>query len=80
MFWRTRVDKIRFDRRILIRPERRAAVAQAIGKWGFSAHDFSEDELLHAASLMIQHALTLPDLEQWRITAGESDDCLRRLM
>ena len=46
-------------------------VAQAIAAWNFSAHDFTEDELLHAASLMLQHALTIPALEQWRITTGE---------
>ena len=43
-------------------------VAQAIGSWNFSAHDLTEDELLHAASLMLQHALAMPALEQWRIT------------
>jgi 3',5'-cyclic-nucleotide phosphodiesterase len=46
------------------------AVAQAISVWNFSAHEFTEDELLHAASLMLQHALTMPALEQWRITTG----------
>lgn len=46
-------------------------IAKAIGRWDFSAHDFSEDELVHAAFLMLQHALQLPDLEKWRIPAGK---------
>lgn len=47
-------------------------VAQAIGKWTFSAHDLSDDELVHAAFLMLHHALKMPQLERWRIPAGEN--------
>lgn len=57
---------------ISIPDERRQLVAEAIGTWHFSAHDFSDDELLHGAVLILQHALTMPDLEQWRITTGMS--------
>lgn len=52
--------------------ERQQLVANAIGTWHFSAHDFSDDELLHGALLILQHALTMPELEQWRITTGMS--------
>ncbi|KAI9674578.1 MAG: 3',5'-cyclic-nucleotide phosphodiesterase [Trizodia sp. TS-e1964] len=56
---------------LAIDPERYAAIADAVGSWSFSAHDFSEDELIHAASLMLQHALNMPDLEQWRLSADK---------
>ena len=45
-------------------------VAGAIGTWGFSAHDFSDDELVHAAFLMLQHALDMPELGRWRLPTG----------
>lgn len=47
-------------------------MVDAVGTWEFSAHDFSDDELLHAAMLMLQHALIMPDLERWRIATGEA--------
>ena len=43
---------------------------KAIGSWGFCAHEFSDDELVHAAFLMLQHALALPELDNWRLPAG----------
>lgn len=49
---------------------RRAVIATAIGSWDFSAHEFSEDELVHAAFLMLEHALQMPELERWRFPAG----------
>ncbi|MCJ1477502.1 3',5'-cyclic-nucleotide phosphodiesterase [Lambiella insularis] len=49
----------------------RAKVAKAIANWNFSAHDLSEDELVHAAFLMLQHALKMPELEKWRLPAGQ---------
>ena len=51
--------------------EREDAVSRAIGSWAFSAHDFSEEELVHASFLMLQHALSMPDLEKWRISEAE---------
>lgn len=44
---------------------------QAISSWAFCAHDYCEVELVHAAYLMFQHALSMPELEQWRIPAGK---------
>ncbi|KAI9790464.1 MAG: 3',5'-cyclic-nucleotide phosphodiesterase [Peltula sp. TS41687] len=58
-------------RHIGIPPDRLATVVDAVGTWEFSAHDFSDDELLHAAMLMLQHALTMPDLERWRIATDD---------
>ena len=46
-------------------------VAKAVGRWNFSAHDFSEDELAHAAFLMLQHALDMPELEHLRLPPGK---------
>ena len=51
--------------------ERRDKIAAAVGSWDFSAHEFTDDELLHAALLMLQHALAMPQLEKWRISTGE---------
>ncbi|KAI9810222.1 MAG: 3',5'-cyclic-nucleotide phosphodiesterase [Phylliscum demangeonii] len=54
-------------RPIHIPPDRMAAVTDAVGTWAFSAHEYSEDELVQAAAVIFRHALTLPDLEPWRI-------------
>ncbi|KAF3769959.1 HD-domain/PDEase-like protein [Cryphonectria parasitica EP155] len=53
--------------RISISTERQAEIAEAVGRWHFCAHDFSDDELVVAASLMFSHALSMPELAQWRI-------------
>ena len=45
-------------------------MSKAIGSWDFSAHEFSEDDLVHIAFLMLQHALAMPELEKWRLPAG----------
>ncbi|KAK4698157.1 hypothetical protein P7C71_g1, partial [Lecanoromycetidae sp. Uapishka_2] len=50
---------------------RHAGLAKAVGIWGFSGHDYSEDELVHAAFLMLQHALSIPELEKWRLSTVE---------
>lgn len=55
--------------RISITASRRQMIAAAVGTWEFSAHDFTDDELLHAASIMLQHALSMPELEKWWISA-----------
>lgn len=57
--------------RITLPVERHEKIENAIGSWYFSAHDFSDDELLHAAMLMLRHALAMPELKQWRLSAGK---------
>ena len=57
---------------ITVALDRRHKISEAIGSWNFCAHEFSDDELLHAALLMLQHALTMPELERWRISTGKS--------
>ncbi|KAF2837988.1 HD-domain/PDEase-like protein, partial [Patellaria atrata CBS 101060] len=56
---------------IEVTPERKAAVARAVGTWEFSAHDYTDDELLYGALLMLQHALRMPELEKWRLGEGD---------
>ncbi|KPI42752.1 3',5'-cyclic-nucleotide phosphodiesterase regA [Cyphellophora attinorum] len=47
--------------------QRQQDIAEAVGKWGFDGHLFSEDELVYAGYYMLNHALQLPELEEWRI-------------
>ncbi|TVY30062.1 3',5'-cyclic-nucleotide phosphodiesterase [Lachnellula hyalina] len=54
--------------RIAVALDRSDKIAAAVGSWHFSAHEFTDDELLHAALLMLQHALAMPELERWRIS------------
>jgi 3',5'-cyclic-nucleotide phosphodiesterase len=54
-----------------INPDRHSFIREQVGSWKFSAHEFSEDELVYAACQMLQHAFTLPGLEQWQLTSGE---------
>ncbi|KAL2863883.1 3',5'-cyclic-nucleotide phosphodiesterase PDE2 [Aspergillus lucknowensis] len=51
--------------------EREEYVRQRLALWNFTAHEFSDDELVFAASEMLQHAFAIPELEQWRLTPGE---------
>ena len=60
--------------RIAVAIDRQRKVAEAIGTWAFSAHEFTDDELLHAALLMVQHALSMPELEKWRVSTGKLGD------
>jgi len=45
-------------------------IKRAIGSWDFSAHDFSDEELVHCAKLMLEHALEMPEVEAYRISSG----------
>ncbi len=57
---------------ISIPRESHQRIVEAIGQWHFCAHAFSDDELIMAAAYMFNHALDMPELEKWRIPAGES--------
>jgi 3',5'-cyclic-nucleotide phosphodiesterase len=57
--------------RITVSLDRQDQIAKSVGEWNFSAHDFTDDELLHAALIMLQHALSMPELEKWRISTGK---------
>jgi 3',5'-cyclic-nucleotide phosphodiesterase len=54
-----------------ITPERKAFVERIVGEWGFCAHSLTEDELVHAACTMLTHAMTMPELEAWKLTEDE---------
>ncbi|KJZ78995.1 hypothetical protein HIM_01768 [Hirsutella minnesotensis 3608] len=56
---------------IAVSQERQAALAASVGHWHFSAHEFSDDELLLGAVYMFKHVLALPELEHWRLTTGQ---------
>ena len=51
-------------------PTQKSKITEAIGTWAFSAHEFSDDELVHSAFLMLRHALSMPELEEWRLSTG----------
>jgi hypothetical protein len=51
--------------------DRRMVVEDAVGTWAFSAHDFTDDELLYGALVMLKHALQMPELEKWAINQGK---------
>jgi hypothetical protein len=55
-----------------ISADRKAAVTEAVGSWSFSAHSFSDDELVYGAAIMLQHALQMPELGEWRLSPGAS--------
>ncbi|RMD44751.1 hypothetical protein DV735_g290, partial [Chaetothyriales sp. CBS 134920] len=63
-------------RDIHVEAERKAAIAEAIGQWGFDGHQFNEDELVYAAVYILKHAVSLPECEPWR----QDEDELVRFM
>lgn len=56
---------------ISVSSDRQVTISEAVGSWQFSAHSFTDDELLVAAMDMFKHALSVPELERWRISSGE---------
>lgn len=52
--------------------DRRAVVEDVVGTWAFSAHDFTDDELVYGALVMLKHALAIPELEKWSMTEGRT--------
>lgn len=57
--------------RISVTPRRKQIVASSIGNWHFSAHDYDDDELIEASALMFKHALSMPELAEWRIPTDQ---------
>lgn len=62
--------------RIRIPNPRATAVAEAVGRWDFSAHDFSDDELIHGALVMFEHAFTMPQISEYVISSDGVVDFL----
>lgn len=53
-----------------VQEARKDVVAQAVGSWGFCAHDFTEDELVYAGYFMLNHALQMVEAENWCMSQG----------
>lgn len=56
---------------LTIDPARKSFVAAAVGQWSFSAHDFTSDELVYAALMILEHALQTDELARWRMSTGQ---------
>lgn len=56
--------------KVSISAEKQAEISEAVSRWHFCAHNFTDDELVIAAAIMFKHALSMPELEQWRIPTG----------
>lgn len=56
---------------IAVSADRQTEIADAVGRWHFSAHAFTDDELVVASMVMFRHTLSMPELERWRIPTGE---------
>src|SRR4051794_24827323 len=67
---------ISLNSKIRVSPERHELVRQSICRWDFSAHEFTDDELLLCAFEMFMHAFTMPEVEEWRISSGQLTDFL----
>lgn len=65
-------DEVACSIKLSITAEKQAEVTSAVGQWHFCAHDFTEDELVVAALIMFKHALSMSELEPWRIPTGMS--------
>jgi 3',5'-cyclic-nucleotide phosphodiesterase len=50
--------------------ERKRVVIKEISKWGFSAHELSDDELLFATVTMLEHALSINGMDELRLPRG----------
>ena len=59
-------------RQLFIEPRRKPIIAEEIGKWSFSAQDFTDDELVYAGYLMLSHALKMKEVEKWRVEKGNN--------
>ncbi|KAJ6260980.1 hypothetical protein Dda_3645 [Drechslerella dactyloides] len=74
--WLTDMDGFREDSKIRVSPHRHELVRQSVCRWDFSAHEFTDDELLLCAFEMFNHAFTMPEVEDWRISPGQLTDFL----
>ncbi|KAF3231106.1 3',5'-cyclic-nucleotide phosphodiesterase, variant 2 [Orbilia oligospora] len=64
------------ESKIRVSPHRHELVRQSVCRWDFSAHEFTDDELLLCAFEMFNHAFTMPEVEEWRISPGQLTDFL----
>ncbi|KAL1844378.1 hypothetical protein VTJ49DRAFT_57 [Mycothermus thermophilus] len=64
-------DDVICSAKLSISADKQAEVTDAVGRWHFCAHDFTDDELVVAALVMFKHALAMPELEPWRIPTDQ---------
>ncbi|KAK0646353.1 hypothetical protein B0T16DRAFT_159845 [Cercophora newfieldiana] len=57
--------------RIWVSAEKQTEIVEAVGRWHFCAHSFTDDELIIAAAAMFNHALAMPELETWRLPTDQ---------
>ena len=67
-------------RNLYVQDSRKSEVAKAVGRWDFSGHEFSEDELVYAGYYMLNHCLEMEACEQWSMTQRKSVMHLLSLM
>ncbi|RPB27742.1 HD-domain/PDEase-like protein [Terfezia boudieri ATCC MYA-4762] len=61
---------------IQVTQARKDVVSRLVGKWHFSAHEFTDVELLQAAHTMFEHAFTMPEVQGYRIPSDRLTDFL----
>ncbi|KAK3399311.1 hypothetical protein B0T20DRAFT_497581 [Sordaria brevicollis] len=71
-----RDDEI-YKANITVSPEKRAEISRAISTWHFDAHKFDYDELIVAAELTLNHALSMPELKAFRISPTQLHNFLK---
>jgi 3',5'-cyclic-nucleotide phosphodiesterase len=59
-------------RDLYVDPKRKETIANAVGRWDFDGHLFNEDELVYGGYCILNHAVQLPELKQWRVAEGMS--------
>ncbi|OAP59555.1 hypothetical protein AYL99_06853 [Fonsecaea erecta] len=52
-------------RDLYVQESRKEVVAEAVGRWDFSGHDFTEDELVYAGYFILNHCLQMEECAQW---------------
>jgi 3',5'-cyclic-nucleotide phosphodiesterase len=58
------------SRQLRISTSRAQAIEKAVGAWEFSAHDYTDEELVYGAHVMFEHALQMPEVSEYKITSG----------
>ncbi|KAL2271465.1 hypothetical protein VTJ83DRAFT_836 [Remersonia thermophila] len=64
-------DDVICSAKLSVSIDKQTEIANAVGRWHFCAHDFTDDELVVAALVMFKHALAMPELEPWRIPTDQ---------
>ena len=72
VLYKDQVPALNVCSQVRISQTRAEVVEQAVGSWNFSAHDFSDEELVHCAQTMFKHAFTMPEVSGFVIPSGGS--------